>query len=138
LRFYTELLGMRLLSVQPVPAREFTLYFLACTDEVPPHADVEHVGNREWLWQRPYSILELQHIWGTEERNDFAYRTGAESGFESISFATRNLSALLDVATQQERTIDIVEQDSILRTKTATVLDPDGYAVRLINKAEIS
>lgn len=135
LRFYTEFLGMRLLSVQPVPAREFTLYFLGCTHEDPPHADLEHVGNREWLWQRPYSMVELQHLWGTEARNGFAYRSGPESGFESISFATRDLSALLDLATQQKRATSIVENDSMLRAKTATVFDPDGYSVRLIDKA---
>ncbi|MBT5218809.1 MAG: hypothetical protein HOM16_04905, partial [Woeseia sp.] len=135
LRFYTEFLGLRLLSVQPVPTREFTLYFLACTEEAPPHVNLEHVGNREWLWQRPYTIVELQHIWGTEKRNDFAYRTGAESGFESISFATRDLSALQDLAAQQNMTISVVESDSTLRATTATVVDPDGYSVRLIDKA---
>jgi predicted enzyme related to lactoylglutathione lyase len=37
-------LGMRLLSVQPIP-------------------DLEAVENREWLWSRPYALLEMQHIY---------------------------------------------------------------------------
>lgn len=138
LHFYTELLGMRLLSVQKVEARGFTLYFLACTDERPPHSDVEHVGNREWLWQRPYSMVELQHVWGTEEQERFAYRCGPESGFEGVSFATRNFAAYLELARKWDKRVEIREQDPILQTNTATVLDPDGYSIRLIEKARVS
>ena len=58
---------MKLLSIQPVKRYNFTLYFLAFTEEDPPILeDLEAVENREWLWQRPYSTLELQHRWGTE------------------------------------------------------------------------
>ena len=63
LGFYRDRLGLRLLSVQPVAPHGFTLYFLADTRERPPRADLEAVENREWLWQRPYSTLELQHLW---------------------------------------------------------------------------
>lgn len=62
LAFYQERLGMRLLSIQPVEAYGFTLYFLAFTDEQPPNIDLKAVENREWLWQRPYTTLELQHF----------------------------------------------------------------------------
>lgn len=57
-----ERLGMRLLSVQPVEAYEFELYFFAYTDDEPPCVDLKEVGNREWLWRRPYTTLELQCI----------------------------------------------------------------------------
>ncbi len=53
---------MSLLSVQPVSEYGFTLYFLAHTDEQPPNPDLEAVENRPWLWQRPYTMLELQHL----------------------------------------------------------------------------
>lgn len=59
--FYERRLGMRLLSIQPVPARGFTLYFFAYTDERPPDPELRAVGNREWLWRRPYTTLELLH-----------------------------------------------------------------------------
>lgn len=54
-------LGMRYLSRQDVPDLDFCLYFLAFTDETPPLPDVDAVENREWLWQRPYTVLEFQH-----------------------------------------------------------------------------
>ena len=60
LAFYRDRLGMRLLSVQPVPAHGFTLYFLAFSEERPPDPDLTAIGNREWLWQRPYTTLEIQ------------------------------------------------------------------------------
>ncbi len=58
---YERRLGMRLLSIQPVTRHGFTLYFLAFTDERPPSPDLRAVTNREWLWQRPYTTLELLH-----------------------------------------------------------------------------
>ncbi|CAJ1350995.1 unnamed protein product, partial [Effrenium voratum] len=65
LRFYREL-GMKLLSIQPVTKYGFTLYFFAFTEENPPKEDLEAVENREWLYQRPYTTLELQHYHGSE------------------------------------------------------------------------
>ncbi len=58
---YQTQMGMTLLSIQSVPDYDFDLYFLAFTNETPPHADLTSVQNREWLWQRPYTLLELQH-----------------------------------------------------------------------------
>lgn len=66
LAFYRDRIGMRLLSIQPVIARGFTLYFLALTDDQPPGSDLEAVENREWLWQRSYTTLEFQHLQGSD------------------------------------------------------------------------
>lgn len=57
-----QALGLQLLSVQPVPEHGFCLYFYTADDETPPHADLQSVDNREWLWARPYALLELQHV----------------------------------------------------------------------------
>ena len=43
----------------------FELYFLAAVSEeeaakMPDPNDLDSVGNREWLWQREYTTLELQ------------------------------------------------------------------------------
>ncbi len=58
----TERLGLQLVSIQPVPDYGFSLYFLAGTNEKRPVDDLKAVANREWLWKRPYSLLELQHF----------------------------------------------------------------------------
>jgi catechol 2,3-dioxygenase-like lactoylglutathione lyase family enzyme len=57
-----ESLGMRLLSVQEVEPYGFDLHFYAFTGEHPPEPDLWSVANREWLWKRPYTTLEIQHI----------------------------------------------------------------------------
>ncbi len=135
LKFYTELLGMRLLSRQVVEAKGFTLYFLACTEESPPLSDVEHVDNREWLWQRPYAIVELQHVWGTEADKDFAYRVGSESGFDGVSFEMNYMDDLLEEIKYQAHNVEICKKDAILQVKTATIIDPDGFSIRLIDRS---
>lgn len=50
--------GMTLMSIQPAPSCGFTLFFYADTDEPPP--DPEAVASREWLWRRPYTLVEMQ------------------------------------------------------------------------------
>lgn len=60
-RNYCEKLGMKLLSIQPVESHNFTLYFYAFTNETPPSRHLTAIENRTWLYQRPYTILEIQH-----------------------------------------------------------------------------
>lgn len=55
-------LGMTPLSVVPVPKGGFTLYFYAFTEEQPPSPDLLAVENRTWVYQRPYTVLEIQHL----------------------------------------------------------------------------
>jgi catechol 2,3-dioxygenase-like lactoylglutathione lyase family enzyme len=60
--------GMHLISVQPLDAYGFTLYFYGYTQEKAPEASLTAVANRPWLWQRPYTLLELQHLHGAGSR----------------------------------------------------------------------
>lgn len=85
LAFYQRHLGLTLLSTQTVDPPGFTLYFLADTQESPPDADPDAVSNREWLWQRPYTTLELQHRWDADQAPLAAPRDG-ELGFVELRF----------------------------------------------------
>lgn len=53
---------MTLLSIQSVENYGFSLYFFAFTADVPPSSDLRSVANREWLYQRRYTLLEIQHV----------------------------------------------------------------------------
>ena len=53
--------GMKLLSIQPVENYNFTLYFFAFTSDTPPSSDLQALENRAWLYQRKYTVLEIQH-----------------------------------------------------------------------------
>ncbi|CTQ52198.1 glyoxalase I [Roseibium album] len=61
LSFCRDELGMRYLSRQDVPDLNFCLYFLGFSQEATPVPNVDAVENREWLWQRPYTVLEFQY-----------------------------------------------------------------------------
>ena len=66
-------LGLRRLSVQPVRDLGFTLHFWAFTSDAPPNPDLEALENREWLWRRPYTTLEIQSVDGLNPRPNPAY-----------------------------------------------------------------
>ena len=70
--------GMKPLCVQPVKGREFTLYFYADTDETPPSPDLAAIQNRTWLYQRPYTVLELQYL---HEKPELAIKPEGAPGF---------------------------------------------------------
>lgn len=61
-RYCEQTLGLRLISVQPVTEYGFCLYFYCWSEEPTPDPDLMSVENREWLWRRPYTLLELQHL----------------------------------------------------------------------------
>ncbi|WP_330926131.1 VOC family protein [Candidatus Sororendozoicomonas aggregata] len=113
LAFYGDVLGMTLLSRQQVADRGFTLYFLACTDESPPVRNIDAIENREWLWQRPYTVLELQHIEGTEHQSGQTYNPDPVLGFEGLRF--RRAGGYQPLSSGD----------------STTVRDPDGYTIHL-------
>ena len=81
LDFYLGL-GMRLLSRQVIHPHEFTLYFLAFTQDQTPFPDVDAVENRSWLWRRPYTTLELQQRWHGPPP-----RPSEDAGFDGLVLA---------------------------------------------------
>ena len=49
---YCDVFGMKLLArIDVSDTHGFQLYFTAFTEDVPPHDDINAVGNREWLFQ---------------------------------------------------------------------------------------
>ena len=76
-----EYLGMTQLCVQPVSPYKFTLHFYALTDERPPNADLLAVENRPWLYQRPYTVLEIQHLHEVDCVGTVAIHNAGYAGF---------------------------------------------------------
>ncbi len=77
-------LGMRLMSVQPVHGRGFCLYFYCWSEEALPDENLEAVENREWLWSRPYALLELQHL--EADGSVVTMPDPGKAGFEAIAY----------------------------------------------------
>lgn len=95
--YFTQL-GMRLMSVQPVADYGFCLYFYGWTDETLPNPVLESVENREWLWARPYTLIELQHLQSTNAT--IHWQTTTEAGIGGFSYRDTALAdtALADTA----------------------------------------
>ena len=81
--YFGNELGMRLMSVQPVPERDFCLHFYGWSDEALPDPDLEAVANREWLWARPYTLVELQHLQAAPSIN---LPDAGRAGFAGFSY----------------------------------------------------
>ena len=89
--YFGTRLGMRLMSVQPVRDLDFCLYFYAWSNEALPHPNLTAVENRQWLWSRPYALIELQHL---ESSGAEVRKVGPDcAGFNGFACATEKDAA---------------------------------------------
>lgn len=110
IRFYTDVLGMRLLRRADYPAGEFTLAFLGYQDEAEG------------------AVVELTYNWGTDhyERGD---------GYGHIALEVDDVYAACEQI--RGRGGKITREAGPMNAGTtviAFVEDPDGYAIELIGK----
>ena len=110
LKFYTEVLCMRLLRRADFPAGKFTLAFVGFQDES----------------EGP--VIELTHNWETDH-----YDLG--TGYGHIALAVPDACAACDAIRQ--RGGNVVREAGPMKggtTVIAFVEDPDGYKIELIEK----
>ncbi|MBD3815384.1 MAG: lactoylglutathione lyase [Halothiobacillus sp.] len=110
IRFYTEVLGMKLLRRQDYPAGEFTLAFVGYGDE----AD--------------HTVLELTYNWG-----DHTYDIG--TGYGHIAIEVPDVYAAVDAI--KEKGGKVLREAGPMNagsTIIAFVADPDGYPIELIGE----
>lgn len=89
--------GMKPLSIQSVEPNGFTLYFYAFTDEEPPSADLGALENRTWVYQRPYTVLEIQHIHSLDMETPPPARRGGYAGVDIASSEPFSSSSRLKI-----------------------------------------
>ncbi|MDD3575978.1 lactoylglutathione lyase [Halothiobacillus sp.] len=110
IRFYTDVLGMKLLRRQDYPAGEFTLAFVGYGDE----AD--------------HTVLELTYNWG-----DHTYDIG--TGYGHIAIEVPDVYAAVDAI--KEKGGKVLREAGPMNagsTIIAFVADPDGYPIELIGE----
>ena len=119
--FYEDVLEMKLLSIQDVPKYNFTLYFFAWTNENPPKTDLRDVStNREWLWKRPYTIIEFRYF-HYEKRKIPLFKDLHENelGFEGIRIMCNELDLFIDKLKAEkinfEKSNGIYENEIVIR-----------------------
>ncbi len=110
-KFYTELLGMRLLRKMDYPDGQFTLAFLGYGDELNS------------------TVLELTYNWNTSR-----YEKG--TAFGHIALAVPNIYETCVFLQQQG--IEITRQPGPMKDDASEVIafikDPDGYSIELIER----
>ncbi len=110
IRFYTEVLGMRLLRQKDYPAGEFTLAFLGYGEE------------------KDHTVLELTHNWG-----DHRYELG--TGFGHLAIEVPDVyEAAARIKAQGGKILREAGPMNAGTTIIAFVADPDGYAIELIGE----
>lgn len=108
IRFYTEVLGMKLLRRKDYPEGKFTLAFVGYGDE------------------SENSVIELTHNWGTD-----AYDIG--SGYGHIALEVDDVYRATDEIKQQGG--KILREAGPMNAGTTIISfveDPDGYPIELI------
>jgi len=144
LRFYRELLGMRLLDRIDFEAFGFSLHFLASvpSSEVTPEPGTPEA--HRYLWSFPGTTLELTHNFGTESQEGPVYHPGNEpregdrrDGFGHIAFAVEDVYA--SSASLEAAGVAFQKKPDEGRMKgLAFALDPDGYWVELVRGGSAS
>ena len=108
IRFYTEVLGMRLLRRKDYPAGRFTLAFVGYGDE------------------REQAVLELTYNWDTH-----AYELG--TGFGHIAIEVDDVHEAAEAA--RAKGARILREAGPMNAGTTIVAfieDPDGYPIELL------
>jgi lactoylglutathione lyase len=111
IRFYTEVLGMKLLRRNDYPEGRFTLAFVGYGDE------------------RDHAVIELTHNWDTA-----SYDLG--NGFGHIAVAVPDAYKAVEAA--KARGGKVTREAGPMKhgtTVIAFVEDPDGYKVEFIQRA---
>lgn len=113
IKFYTEILGMKLLRQNDYPAGEFTLAFLGYGDE------------------SENTVLELTYNWGVS-----SYDLGTAYGH--IALEVDDVYAATDrIKAQGGKILREAGPMNAGSTIIAFIADPDGYAIELIGKKSI-
>jgi len=110
IKFYTEILGMKLLRQKDYPEGKFTLAFVGYGDE------------------KDNSVIELTHNWDTQ-----SYDMG--NGFGHLAIEVDDVYKAADKIKEQGG--EITREAGPMNAGTtiiAFVKDPDGYEIELLNK----
>jgi len=131
LDFYTRVLGMRVLRRLDFEEMKFTLYFLALPAEGEPVPEDE-AGRMVYAFSKR-GILELTHIWGTEDDADFKCHDGNAQPqcFGHICISVPDLDAA--IRWFDENGVSYVKRPEQGKMKNiAFIKDPDGYWIEIL------
>ncbi|KAG0735523.1 hypothetical protein G6F62_005602 [Rhizopus arrhizus] len=135
IKFYTEVIGMKLITSADYEQSKFTLYFLAFIDSVPESEEEK----KKLAFSIP-GVLELTHNWGTENEADFAYANGNTDngrGFGHIAIVVDNIEKACERF--ESLGVKFIKKLTDGKMKNiAFIADPDNYWIEVIANPTIS
>ncbi|KAI8967784.1 lactoylglutathione lyase [Mycotypha africana] len=127
-QFYTNVLGMKLITKKDFESSKFSLYFLAYVDKVPEDEEEKSV----MAFSLP-GVLELTHNWGTENDADFSYANGNKEpgrGFGHIAILVDDIEKACERF--ESLNVKFVKKLKDGNMKNiAFIADPDGYWIEV-------
>ena len=134
LKFYQDVLGMKLLDRYDFEAMEFSLYFLGYPDDADGSIPDDRVDRARWVFSRK-ALIELTHNWGTESDDAFAgYHDGNQDprGFGHIGITVPDV---YEACARFERLgVTFVKRpDDGSMKGLAFIRDPDGYWIEVLS-----
>lgn len=132
LKFYREVLGMKLLSTREHANAKFTLYFLGFIND---DSFVENSLSKPEQ-AKLEGVLELTHNWGTENDADFKYHNGNEEpqGYGHIGISTDDAEAYCNsiAAKHGDAVTWGLKFDQGKMKGIAFIKDPDNYSIEIL------
>jgi len=134
LKFYSDVLGMRLLHHISMPTMKFTVYFMGYENEEDFPKTEE--GRLAWCFSRK-ATLELTHNWGSE-KDEIKYHNGNSDprGFGHIGIAVPDLHVACERFEKMGVTFKKRPTDGTMKS-IAFIMDPDGYWIELFNPNKV-
>nr|XP_054759540.1 lactoylglutathione lyase-like [Lytechinus pictus] len=136
LKFYTEVLGMRLLKRLDFPSMSFTLFFMGFADEADiPKDEKERI---KWTFMQPGTI-ELTYNYGTDSDDSFeGYHNGNKEprGFGHIGLSVPDVYAACE-RFEKLGVKFIKKPDGGSMKGLAFIQDPDGYWIEILSANKI-
>mmetsp|Transcript_17148 Transcript_17148/g.49940 ORF Transcript_17148/g.49940 Transcript_17148/m.49940 type:complete len:390 (-) Transcript_17148:188-1357(-) len=137
LRFYSEVLGMRLLNDIHFPEYSFSLYFMGYCD--PKDVPKDKTVRTRWCFEQ-CAAVELTHNWGTEAEKGFRYSNGNDEekrGFGHIGLVVPDVYEACDRFSAMG--VDFrKEPDSGGMKRLAFIRDPDGYSIEILDTKSLA
>ncbi|XP_067938631.1 lactoylglutathione lyase-like [Watersipora subatra] len=130
LKFYSEVLGMRLLKRFDFAEMKFSLFFMGYADP----ADIPTDDSARMLWLfRQKATIELTHNWGSEKDDSVSYHNGNSEprGFGHIGISVPDVYE----ACKRFETLNVKfvkKPDEGKMKGLAFIQDPDGYWIEIL------
>nr|XP_023019751.1 lactoylglutathione lyase [Leptinotarsa decemlineata] len=137
LPFYTEVLGMKLLTKLDFPSLKFSLYFMGYED---PNNEGDLNSKERVAWTlRRKATVELTHNWGTENDDNYKPHNGNEEpkGFGHIGLTVPDVYKACERF--EKLGVPFVKKPDDGKLKgIAFITDPDGYWIEILNAKTVA